>query len=115
VPSCPAWLHDSHWPAHAVLQQMPLTQCPLSHWAAEPHAAPGGSFGVQTPPEQYSVPAQSPSAVHPPSHRMPALSQVKMPQGWSWSGPQEPLPWHVAASLATPSAQEAARQLVPSG
>jgi hypothetical protein len=28
VPIEPAWLHDSHWPVQAVLQQTPSTQCP---------------------------------------------------------------------------------------
>jgi hypothetical protein len=44
--------HAWHVPAHAVLQQKPLTQKPLEHWLCVVHAPPFASFGTQLPPLQ---------------------------------------------------------------
>lgn len=34
--------HCSHWPVHAVLQQTPSAQCPLSQSTSTPQLAPSG-------------------------------------------------------------------------
>jgi hypothetical protein len=45
-------MHASHDPAHAVSQQTPSTQLPLTHWLAAAHAAPCASFATHALPVQ---------------------------------------------------------------
>ena len=49
VPRLPASAHDWQVPVHAVRQQKPWLQFPLTHSAAEPQAVPEG-FLPQAPP-----------------------------------------------------------------
>ena len=57
VPTEPETLHAWQGPAvHAVLQQTPLEQYPVSHWSAAAHAVPLAKRPEQTPMETGQLP-----------------------------------------------------------
>ena len=59
-------------PLQAELQQTLSTQKPLKQALVALHGVPFASLSVQTPPEQYSPLAQSPSSVQPLAQTGPA-------------------------------------------
>jgi hypothetical protein len=65
VPKLPCTSHASHWPVHALVQQTPSTQNPLTHAPFAPHAWPGSSVPWHCPPVQNAPAAQSLVAPHP--------------------------------------------------
>jgi hypothetical protein len=64
VPALPSTSHASHWPVHALLQQTPSTQKPLTHAPSAPHSSPGVSVPSHCPLEQKAPVAQSIAALH---------------------------------------------------
>jgi hypothetical protein len=111
VPTDPEFVHESQGPAlHWVLQQTPSAQKPIAHCEGALHGCPRPSFASQTPPWQNSPAGHIASIVHPP-HAVP-LQDVS-PQSCVWgAGHAAPLPGQLAATVATPAVQLAARQLV---
>jgi hypothetical protein len=98
----------------AELQQTLSTQKPLRQALVALHGVPFASLRVQTPPEQYSPPAQSPSTVQPFAQTLPA--QVEDGQLTVCApGQLAELPVQLAASVATPPVQLAVRHCVDEG
>ncbi len=82
---------------HAVSQQSPSTQNPLSHWSGAPHAAPFVACPTQVPPRQNAPEAQSPSTPQVVLHA-PAS------QAYGVHADAE-AHWPVASQVSTPPAE----------
>ncbi len=111
VPSFPATSQASHCPRQEVPQQKPSAHSPDEHWAAAVQGAPSGWRGTQTPPEQNSEAAQSPSPRQPPPQIVPV--HPSPPQLWVCAVGQEPVPSQNACKVAVSAVQLAARHSVP--
>jgi hypothetical protein len=117
VPTLPETLQLTHSPPvvaslHAVLQQTPSVQKPLSHCEPAVQAEPGG-LRPQELLTQVLGDTQSLSVLQMISHA--AELQMKVPHGWSGGVTQVPRPSHVEAGVSDePVAQVATLQFLPS-
>ncbi len=100
-------------PVHAVLQQNPSAQKPEAHWLAAVQVPPLVFLATQAVPEQKSPAMQSVSAAHVSLHAV--APQTSGEQVWVATAGQAPAPLQLAASVATPLAQLAARHAVVAG
>jgi hypothetical protein len=113
VPPVLAAEHAVQAPVQAVLQQNPSTQLPEVHWLAAVHAVPFAAFAVQVVPEQKSPEMQSVSAAQLVLQAVaPHTSGVQLVVV---AAGQLPAPSQLAAAVATPFAQLAARHEVVEG
>jgi hypothetical protein len=74
VPTLFASVHVLQVSPHAVSQQTPSTQLPLTHWSAPPHIAPFAFFSVHVVPMQYALSAHWLDIVHIERQAVPTQS-----------------------------------------
>jgi hypothetical protein len=103
----------SQSPSHARLQHTPWAQAPLAHSASRPHPVPLLRGPSQRPAMQRVPPSQSASVAHIVPHA--ASTQRYGAQVATTAAGQLPMPSQVAAAVALPSAQLAARHAVVLG
>jgi hypothetical protein len=103
VPTWPGASQTAHPPSHAVSQQTPSAQCPLAHWWASEHAAPGLARGVQRLAAHHAVGAQSVSFEQSPRQLVAPHSNGA--QSTVTASRHAPAPSHTALSLAMPFVQ----------
>ena len=99
--------HAWHCPLQDWSQQTPSAQNPEAHWFAPAQAAPGPSWGVQTPAEQKLLAEQSASRTQSPRHAV--APQTYGSQACVCCTGQWPAPSQDAASVAAPAPQLASR------
>jgi hypothetical protein len=109
VPADPATSQAWHCPPQAVSQHTPSAQKPLPHSPGTAHGSPGPFCGTHEPLEQKSPGAQSRSAEHDPRHAV--APQTYGAHACVCAEGQWPPPSQAAASVATPAAHDALRQL----
>jgi hypothetical protein len=103
---------ESHAPPlHAVPQHTPSTQYPLEHCPGSAHEVPSVSLGRQIPALQYWPAVQVIVAQSAQATPTQVPGQVSV---WV-SGQAGPWPEQLAASVATPEAQEGARHSLVAG
>lgn len=110
VPSWPSTSQASHAPVHAELQHTPSTQAPVPHSSVALQRSPAAFTGEHTPALHQCPAAQSLATAHVPAQA--SAPHVNGAHGCACAGGHAPAPSQLAASVAVPSAQAGARQLL---